>query len=69
LRLWGAREGQISAAARRLGVDALLRAVAQLADVDRLAKGLAGVHGKTEPWEALTHVFAAFCNSPQTRAQ
>jgi DNA polymerase-3 subunit delta len=69
LRLWGAREGLVTAAARRLGMGALLKATAQLAEVDRLAKGLTGAHGKTDPWEALTHVFAACCNTRQTRAQ
>ncbi|MGL4575900.1 MAG: DNA polymerase III subunit delta [Burkholderiaceae bacterium] len=69
LRLWGAREGQVTQAARRLSTPALLRATAQLADVDRLAKGLAGRLGKTDPWEALGHVFAACCIKPQSRAQ
>jgi DNA polymerase III subunit delta len=69
LRLWGAREGQVTAAARHVGFGALLDATARLADVDRLAKGLAGKHGKSDPWEALTHVFAACCSPRQSRAQ
>lgn len=69
LRLWGTREGQVANAARRLGTEALLQATTQLADVDRMAKGLPGRHGKADPWEALTHVFAACCTQRQSRAQ
>jgi DNA polymerase-3 subunit delta len=69
LRLWGAREGQVTQAARRLTMPALLRATAQLADVDRLAKGLAGAQGRSDPWEALGHVFEACCSKRESRAQ
>ena len=60
LRLWGPREGQISAAARRVQGPAIEAALVTMAQVDRASKGLTDGIGRGDPWELLTTVFPAF---------
>jgi DNA polymerase III subunit delta len=60
LRLWGPREGQITAAARRVSGAAMEKALVTMATVDRASKGLTDGIGRGDPWELLLTVFPAF---------
>ncbi|MBX7228716.1 MAG: DNA polymerase III subunit delta [Burkholderiaceae bacterium] len=64
LRLWGPREAQITAAARRINLSAMKQALLILEKVDRVSKGLTEGIGPQHPWELLLSSFSAFAPQP-----
>jgi len=60
LRLWGSREAQMTAAARRINLPAMKKALLVLEKVDRASKGLTEGIGLQDPWELLLTSFFAF---------
>jgi DNA polymerase-3 subunit delta len=55
-RVWGPRERLVERALGRLDVERLGRALARVADVDRLAKGLRAPWADSDPWLELTEI-------------
>jgi DNA polymerase-3 subunit delta len=55
-RVWGPREAAFTRALRRVSMSALEQALARLADVDRLAKGLRAPRLDSDPWLELTGI-------------
>ena len=64
LRLWGPREAQVTAAARRVNGQVMEQALLTLAKVDRASKGLIQGIGRVDPWELLLTSFSAFLPNP-----